>query len=242
MIFSEVSRKAYCNYFYLPPERTAKITPALDIDIIDSRRPYQDMRPQFNIGHGDPVVGTVARFQKYRRTEVLLKAIKLLVREFPSIKGLLVGRSSQMGESVIRPMEQLGLGGRVVLAGYRTEDYFDTVASMDIFVFLMAGSDGTGRALREAMVLAKPVVVANRGMLPEMVEDGISGIVVEDTPENLAEALARLIRDRDLRRKMGEAAREKARRDFCLDKQAEEVERFYERMLTLGKWSGDRDR
>jgi glycosyltransferase involved in cell wall biosynthesis len=240
--FSETWRATYADHFSFPTERTGKISPALDLDIIDARRPYRNMRPVFGIGEEDPVVGTVARFQRYRRTEVLLRAVKLLAGEVPNIKGLLVGRSSQMEESVIKPMNRLGLEGHVVLAGYRTEDYFDTVASMDIFVFLMAGSDGTGRALREAMALGKPVVVAKRGMLPEMVEDGVSGMVVEDTPEHLAGALVRLIRDRALRVGMGEAAREKARRDFRLGKQAEEVEDFYERMLTLGKRNGGRDR
>ncbi len=242
MTFSETSRKVYCDSYSFPVERTEKITPALDWNSIESRRPFRDMRRELGIGGTDPVVGIVARFQRYRRTEVLLRAIKLLAAEFPNIKGLLVGRSSQMKESVIKPMEQLGLGGHIVLAGYRTEDYFDTVASMDIFVFLVAGSDGTGRAMREAMALGKPVVVAKRGMLPEMVEDGVSGIVVEDTPQNLAEALGRLIRDEDLRRKMGEAARERSLRDFRLDRQAEEVEAFYERMLTIGKRNGGRHR
>ncbi len=240
--FSDASRATYVGHFSFPRERTGKISPALDLDTIDAWKPCRNMREVFGIGEGDPVVGTVARFQRYRRTEVLLKAVKLLTGEIPHIKGLLVGRSSQMEESVIKPMKHLGLGGHVVLAGYRTEDYFDTIASMDIFVFLMAGSDGTGRALREAMALGKPVVVAKRGMLPEMVEDGVSGIVVEDTPEHLAGALSRLILDRNLRVSMGEAARERARRNFRLDKQAEEIEAFYEKMLIMGKWNGGRNR
>jgi glycosyltransferase involved in cell wall biosynthesis len=242
LTFSVASRATYVEHFSFPAERTGRISPALDLGIIDGRRPYLNMRPVFGIGEGDPVVGTVARFQKYRRADVLLKAVKLLTGEIPAIKGLLVGRSSQMGESVIKPVKRLGLNEHVVLAGYRTEDYFDTVASMDVFVFLMAGSDGTGRALREAMALGKPVVVAKRGMLPEMVEDGVSGIVVEDTPEQLAGALARLIRDEGLRVGMGEAARERAWRDYTVGKQAEEVEGFYERMLRLGRRDGDRDR
>jgi glycosyltransferase involved in cell wall biosynthesis len=239
MTFSEASGAIYADHFSCPTERTGKISPALDFDIIDAQRPYRNMRPIFGIGEGDPVVGAVARFQRYRRTEVLLRAVKLLKGEIPNIRALLVGRSSQMEESVIKPMKRLGLERHIILAGYRTEDYFDTVASMDIFVFLMAGSDGTGRAMREAMALGKPVVAAKRGMLPEMVEDGISGIVVEDAPEHLAGALARLIRNRDLRLRMGKAAQEKARRDFKLGKQADEVEAFYERMLRLGKWNGE---
>ncbi len=239
--FSDASRATYMDHFSFPAERMGKISPALDLDIIDARRPYRNMREVFGIGEGDLVVGTVARFQRYRRTEVFLKAVKLLTGEVPKIKGLLVGRSSQMEESVIKPMKRLGLEGHIILAGYRTDDYFDTVASMDVFVFLMAGSDGTGRALREAMALGKPAVVAKRGMLPEMVDEGVSGIVVEDTPEHLAGAVARLIHDRNMRVRMGKAARRRARRSFRLDKQAEEIEAFYERMLIMGKWNGNRD-
>jgi len=148
----------------------------------------------------------------------------------------LVGRSSQMGKSVIQPMKRLGIEPWVVLGGYRRDDYIDTLACMDIFVFLMAGSDGTARALREAMAMGKPVIVAERGMLPELVENRISGLVVKDTPEALANATLQLLRRPELMKKMGEAAYQKAHREFRLDHQAEAVEKFYQQMITLGKW------
>jgi glycosyltransferase involved in cell wall biosynthesis len=141
-----------------------------------------------------------------------------------------------MEESVIQPMKRLGVEPWLVLGGYRTDDYLDTLACMDIFVFLMAGSDGTARALREAMAMGKPVIVADRGMLPELVEDGISGFVVKDTSELLAEAALQLLRHPEMRKAMGEAAREKAHREFRLDRQAEAVEKFYKEMISLGKW------
>ena len=146
------------------------------------------MRALFGIRPDEIIIGMIARFQKYRRTEVFLEAVQIIVKEFPNIKVLLVGRSSQMEKSVIQPMKQLGIEPWVVLGGYRTDDYIDTLACMDIFVFLMAGSDGTARALREAMAMGKPAIVADRGMLPELVEHGISGLVVKDTPEELANA------------------------------------------------------
>jgi glycosyltransferase involved in cell wall biosynthesis len=178
----------------------------------------------------------VARFQKYRRTEVFLEALQSIIKEYPKVKLLLVGRSSQMNESVVNPMKRLGLESWVVLGGYRTEDYIDTLACMDIFVFLMAGSDGAARALREAMAMGKPAIVANRGMLPELVEHGISGLVVKDTPEGLASATLQLLRHPQLRAAMGKAAYQRAHEEFRMDKQAEEVERFYEEVLRLGKW------
>jgi glycosyltransferase involved in cell wall biosynthesis len=107
---------------------------------------------------------------------------------------------------------------------------------MDIFVFLMAGSDGTARALREAMAMGKPVIVANRGMLPELVEDGVSGLVVNDTPEGLSKAAMQMLRHPELRMAMGKAAYQKAHQDFQLDRQVEAVERFYQEVVQLGKW------
>ena len=234
--FSERAKREDETNFGFPQERVARIVPALELDRFNPKRQFKHMRTVFGIGPNEIVIGMVARFQKYRRTEVFLEAVRIIVKEFPNIKVLLVGRSSQMEESVIKPMKRLGVEKWVVLGGYRTDDYVDTLASMNIFVFLMAGSDGTARALREAMAMGKPVVVADRGMLSELVEHGISGLVVKDTPEELAKATLHLLRHRTSRVKMGWAARQKAYQEFRLDHQAEAVERFYQEMISLGKW------
>src|SRR4030043_317698 len=233
--FSERARREDAEHFGLPLERVAKILPALDLDRYNLRREYKDMRTLLGIGPEKVVIGMIARYQKYRRTAVFLEATKNIVKDFPNIKVLLVGRSSQMEESVVKPMRQLGVEEWVTLAGYQTTDYFDTLACMDIFVFLMAGSDGTARALREAMAMGKPVIAANRGMLPELVEDGVSGLVVNDTPEELAHAVLYLLHHPERREALGKAAYQKAHRDFPLDRQVEAVETFYQKMIHLGK-------
>ena len=233
--FSERARKEDAEHFGLPLERVAKILPALDLDRYEPRREYKDMRTFFGIGPEKVVIGMIARYQKYRRTAVFLEATKSIAKDFPNIKVLLVGRSSQMEESVVKPMRQLGVEEWVTLAGYRTTDYLDTLACMDIFVFLMAGSDGTARALREAMAMGKPVIAANRGMLPELVENGVSGLVVNDTPEELAGAVLDLLHHPERREAFGKAAYQKAHRDFQLNRQVEAVEKFYQEMIQMGK-------
>jgi len=233
--FSERARREDVEHFRLPLERVAKILPALDLDRYDPRRGYKDMRTLFGIGPEKVVIGMIARYQKYRRTAVFLEAIKTIAKDFPNIKVLLVGRSGQMEESVVKPMRQLGVEEWVTLAGYRTTDYLDTLACMDIFVFLMAGSDGTARALREAMAMGKPVIAANRGMLPELVEDGVSGLVVNDTPEELVHAVLSLLHHPERKEALGKAAYQKAHRDFALNRQVEAVEKFYQEMIQLGK-------
>lgn len=234
--FSERARREDARQFGLPIERVVKVFPALDLTRYDPQKRYKDMRAYFGIGSGEIVVGMIARFQKYRRTAVFLEGIKTIARDFPNFRVLLVGRSSQMEQSVIQPMKRLGIERWVILGGYRTEDYLDTLACMDIFVFLMAGSDGTARALREAMAMGKPVIVANRGMLPELVENGRSGLVVNDTPEALARAVLQLLLHPEMREALGKAAYQKAHQDFQLDRQVEAVENFYQEMIKLGKW------
>jgi len=234
--YSEKGKRQGVNHFRIPLERVCSVRPAVDLCRFDPAQRFKEMKTVFGIGADSIVIGMVARFQKYRRTEVFLEALQIVVREFPKVKLLLVGRSSQMEESVIQPIKRLGLDPWVVLAGYQTDYYTDTLACMDLFVFLMAGSDGTARALREAMAMGKPVIVADRGMLPELVENGISGQVVKDTPQELARAVLQLLRNPGLREGMGRAAFEKARRDFRPERQTEEVESFYREMISLGKW------
>ncbi|HVP76345.1 MAG TPA: glycosyltransferase family 4 protein [Thermodesulfobacteriota bacterium] len=232
--FSERARRDDSEHFGLPLERVQKVSPALDLGQYDPRAKFKDMKPSFGIEPREIVIGMIARYQKYRRTAVFLEAVKTIVKEFPNVKILLVGRSGQIEQSVIQPMRQLGVKKWVVLGGYQTKDYLATLACMDIFVFLMAGSDGTARALREAMAMGKPVIVANRGMLPELVEDGISGLVVNDTAEELARAALRLLQRPELREALGKAAYQRAHQNFQLDRQVEAVESFYQAMMKLG--------
>jgi glycosyltransferase involved in cell wall biosynthesis len=236
IVFSEKQRREDMAHFGFPPERVALINPALALDRYDPRKEFKEMRTDFGIGPDEVIVGMIARYQKYRRTEVMLEALRQIVQVFPKVKLLLVGRSSQFEESVIRPMKRLGVEPWVVLGGYQTTHYLDTLASMDIFVFLMAGSDGTARALREAMAMGKPSVVGDRGILPDLVEDGVSGLVVKDTAEGLAGAVLDLLHHPEKREAMGQAAYRRAHERFRLDRQAEAVEIFYQEMIRLGRW------
>jgi len=177
------------------------------------------------------VVGIVARVQRHRRFEVLLQALSRVVKELPRLKALLIGRGTHIEEVAVKPVRELGLANTVILTGYHLEGYRELLAALDVKIFLVPGSDGSCRAVREAMAMGKPVIAANRGMLPELVEDGVSGLVVDDTPELLAQAIVRLAKDVPLRRKMGEAARQRICREYSLDLQLEKVEAVYRQAL-----------
>ncbi len=233
--FSQRSLALLRERFGFPLNRMVITNPALDLNLPDFHRPYKDMRPVFGLPEDAFVVGNVARFQKYRGTDRLIEAVHLLRDSLPTLRLLLVGRSGEIKESVEAPIRKFHVEDRVILAGYRMDDYFDTLASLDCFVFLTPGSDGTARALREAMALGLPVIVAKRGMLPELVGAGKAGLIVEDTPENLAGAISRLAKNPEERASLGQEAKDFALRIFRLDQQARVVESFYQKILTLHK-------
>jgi glycosyltransferase involved in cell wall biosynthesis len=231
--FSEHGRRHLIERLGFRSDQIRKASTAIDCRKFGGDGRYKNMRPVFGIPDNVPVIGIVARFQRYRRTDVLLEAMALLVKHVPDVRLLLVGHSSQMKTSVIEPIRRLGIASNVILTGYRRidHDYIDTMASMDIFVLLTPGSDGTARAVREALALGKPVVVTKRGILPELVENGVTGFVVDETPADLFRALLFLLRDDDVRRRMGSAARRAAVEKFSLERQAEQVEHFYAEIL-----------
>jgi glycosyltransferase involved in cell wall biosynthesis len=230
--FSRRSMNLLRERFSFPLAQMVVANPALDLNHPDFHRTYQNMRPAFNLTEDTFVVGNVARFQKYRGTERLIEAVHLLRDKLPNLRLLLVGRSGEIKKSVEAPVSRFHLENRVILAGYRMEDYFDTLAAMDCFVFLTPGSDGTARALREAMVMGLPVIVAKRGMLPELVKDGAAGMVVDDTPENLSQAILQMALETEKRKNLGKKAKVHATMEFKLDRQALVVESFYKKILT----------
>ncbi|KPK65534.1 MAG: hypothetical protein AMK73_02750 [Planctomycetes bacterium SM23_32] len=71
--------------------------------------------------------------------------------------------------------------------------------------------------------MGNPLIVAQRGVLPDIVRDGETGIVVTDTAANVADALVSLAQDGERRREWGRAARERMCRHFTLERQAEAV-------------------
>ena len=224
---SDASRNAIITTFGLPEDRISTICPGVDCSRFNPLIDGSSVRLRYAIGSADPVLGIVARVQKHRRFDVFIKALQYALGEIPELKALVIGRGTHIEEIAIQPVRNLGLEDHFIFTGYELEGYPELLAALDFKLFLVPGSDGSCRAVREAMAMGKPVIVAKRGMLPELVEDGISGMVVDDTPENLAQAIVTLARDVPLRKKMGEAARKRIVSDFSLTVQLEKVEAVY---------------
>jgi GT2 family glycosyltransferase len=191
-------------------------------------------RASLGIGEEETVVGIVARVQRHRRFEVLFQGFQGALRVRPDLRLLIVGRGTHFDEVAREPIEGLGIRDRVVLAGYRGDDYPDVLSCFDMKVFLVPGTDGSCRAVRQAMASGIPVIASRRGMLPEILEEG-TGFLIEDTAEGLTEAILRLACDDVLRQRLSSGARRVAERRFDPAVQVRKIEAVYGEALEVAR-------
>jgi len=210
------------------------ISGAIDLQRFDPDRPLPEMRPRLELAPADYVVGIVARVQWHRRFHVLIEAAATAMRALPDFRLVIIGRGTDFDRILTRPARQAGIDRIARFPGYLTgDDYAGCLHALDAKLFLVPGSDGSCRAVREAMAMGLPVIAASRGMLPEIVTQGVTGRIIRDTPESLAKAIIEL-HDPLLRARMAAAARDHARQEFDIRAQAARIERIYERLLGQG--------
>jgi glycosyltransferase involved in cell wall biosynthesis len=184
-------------------ERTVVIRNAVRLD-----RP-----PRARDDRARPLLVAVGRLKAPKDFVTLVRALGLL--RPGSFDALIVGEGPDrpMLEDEVR---RLGLEDRVRFAGER-HDVPDLLAAADAFV-LSSFSEGLPVSVLEAMAAKLPVVASRVGGMPEVVLDGVTGLLVEPgDPEKLAAALDRIVADRDLRRSLGIAGRSFAESHFDPD-------------------------
>jgi glycosyltransferase involved in cell wall biosynthesis len=190
-------------------------------------------RRALGFADGDFVAGIVARVQPQRRFDLLLDAAEIVARAHPRFRLVVIGRGSKLEAVAREPARRRGLLDRVVFfPGYfEGADYVDVLRALDVKLFLVPGTDGSARAVREALACGLPVVCTRRGILPELVRDGVTGRVLDETPAAFADALVALVNEPEARRRMGEAARKDAEARFSLARQVETVAESYRALL-----------
>ncbi|MFH1783743.1 MAG: glycosyltransferase family 4 protein [bacterium] len=182
-----------------------------------------------NIPQGAPVIGTVTRLDPVKGNQYLISSLSEVVKFFPALKVIIVGGGSEK-EKLKRYAIELGLSGNVVFIGL-CDDIRPVVSTFDVFV-LSSVNEGMGRCLLEAQALGIPVVATNVGGIPEVVRDGLTGILVPARdPKAMAEAIIKLLKDKSLREKMSEAARKWVGYRFNIESMVEKISDLYQELI-----------
>jgi len=212
----------------LPEEKVVVVRNGLDLDEFDARARGGPAAPLPARGSG-PLVGTVARLEKQKGLEYLLRGFALLPPELDQAHLWVVGGGPLEGD-LRRLSERLGLGERVRFLGVR-HDVPALMREFDLFV-LPSLWEGLPNAVLEAMAAGRAVVATAVHGTPEAVAQGETGLLVPPRdPQALAGAMARLLKDDSLRGSMGRAGRERVAREFGMDRMVRETEEVYRRAL-----------
>ncbi len=178
---------------------------------IDQRRFEQTIdrnmkKKELGIPEGSPVIGVISRIEKVKGISYLLQAMPDIVKEFPTLKLLIVGDGSER-ENLQLECRQLGIQENVVFTGIRN-DVHQILQVLDIFV-LPSISEGLPMGLLEAMAAECPVVASNVGGIPGVVGYEENALLVHPgQPKELASTVIFLLKDEQKRKNMASQLKE----------------------------------
>jgi sugar transferase (PEP-CTERM/EpsH1 system associated) len=227
----EMARQAEIERARVSPDKVVTIYNGVDTNefaALAARAAVRGRRA-FGIPAGAPLVGAVGRLHRQKGFADLITALAQVREHLPAVWLLLVGDGDLRGDLEAHA-QALGLSEVVAFAGLRT-DIPEILAGLDLFA-LPSLWEGLPNVVLEAMAAGLPVAATAVGGTPEVVVDGITGILIPpQDPEVLAQAITRLLRDPGLRYRMGQAGRERVAQRFTVERMVEQTERLYERLL-----------
>jgi len=211
------------------PEKVAVVHTAGPEPVAVSPEQKRRFRAQLGCHQEDLLVLTVARLSREKGIEDLVAAARLLASRWPNLKVLILG-DGPLRESLQTLIRVSGLQGRFLLAGWR-DDVHVAMAACDVFC-LPSRMEGLPNALLEAMAAGCPIVATAVGGVPEIVQDGATGLLVRPgQPGQLAGSISQLLSDKRLRSRLGRDARCASRR-YPVEAAADAYACLYEDILT----------
>jgi len=227
---SESLRRFFLGTRLLRSEITAVIPNGVDTARF-SRAPDRSLRAAFGASDNDFLVGAIGNVRPAKGYDVLLRAAALLKTRSVNYRFVVVGEAdSALGLRLLSLREDLGLTDSVSFPGY-LRDVTPALNAFDVYA-ITSQSEGFSISTVEAMAAGLPVVATRCGGPEEIVDDGITGILVDNgSPEAVAAAIESLRMNPRRRRELGDAARAAVRRRFSLDAHLHAYEALYEKCL-----------
>jgi glycosyltransferase involved in cell wall biosynthesis len=183
-------------------------------------------RAELGLDENTMAVGLVGRLHHLKGADYFIEAIPRVLASKPDVKFILIGAGPEE-QSLKALAEERGIAGRVRFAGYR-RDARRLMPAFDVIV-LPSRDEAQSISLLEAMACRRPVVAAKVGGVPEVVDDGITGLLYPaGNVQALAEAILTLLNDGARRKAMGEAGRQRVADRFSRQSMLRETVALYE--------------
>ena len=220
-------------------DRIATVHEGIDVEHV-AAAPAVNVHEAFWLPSRAPVVGNVAALVAHKGQRYLIDAAHLVVREVPDARFLILGEG-ELREHLQHQVREHHLEKHVLLPGFRT-DVFGCLKSFDLFV-MSSVTEGLGTSLLDAMACSRAIVATTAGGIPEIVEDGVNGLLVAPRDAAaMARAIVALLGDEPRRRAMGEAGYARLGERFTVDRMVEQTASVYARVAGRGHAAGTENR
>ena len=216
-------------------KRDAIIIPhGVGLDDFNPDKYSNEIRKNFGISNDEIMVLSLQRFRKTKRVEYLINAIPGVIKKNQNVKFVIVGDGPEEGR-LEKLVKRLNIEDKVIFTGFVPHGgkLSAIVASCDIFAF-HSTYESFGIVLVEAMASGKPVISTDVGAIPEIVDNGKTGIIIPPRDSKaFADAILKLVGNKNLRIKMGIEGRKKAEEEYDWDRIVERYEGIYESLTSL---------
>ncbi len=212
---------------------------AIDVEEFQSRvtNDAELIRKELGIKEGSPLIGVVGNFQEWKGQMTVVRAVDILRTKYPNLICLLIGdvsnskKDREYFEKVKKEINKKDLGKNIITTGYR-EDVPNLINSLDIMVHTSIEPEPFGRVLIEGMCLGKPVIATNMGGACEIIENGVSGILLSPSdPGALSDKIGHLLDHADFRQEIGKDALKRTKERFGLEKFSTEINSLYDEIF-----------
>ncbi len=221
---------------HLPcPDKLSVVYNGIEVNEYDPTMDGAWFRKQYGIPQEVPVVGMVGRLRPWKGQDRFLRVLAQVREIVPAVRGVVVGGNpfaipNDYPQQLRNLTTELGLEGRVVFTD-QLKDVRPALAAMDIFMH-PGDPEPFGLVNIEAMAMAKPVVAFAHGALPEIVIDGVTGLLVPAVDEvSMVQAVLNLLQDPARGRRLGIAGRKRVQDCFTAAQMVREVSTILERIL-----------
>ena len=232
---SEKTRLHYLQSGGLPPDKVITLYNGVNISrfkIMDATQTAK-LKQELHLPLNSKIIITVAVLREPKGIQFMIRALPAILEQCPDVHYLIVG-DGEHGAALTDLVTALAIKNHVTFAGHRT-DIPDLLACCDIFV-LPTLKDALPTVLIEALAAGRPIVASNVGGVPEIIENGVNGLLVSPgDPSKLAEACQKLLRDNELCRQIVKAGSATVRQRFNIDSQIQHLSRMYEELTSHAK-------
>jgi glycosyltransferase involved in cell wall biosynthesis len=218
--------------------RTPKISivyPPVDLENFDFNIDAGEKKKEFNMCSHGLSFGIIGNLYEEKGQKIVLQAAVEVLKVFPHCRIFIIGDdpdgNDQYKKELAAYANQLGIGSNVIFTGFR-RDIPELIQLLDSVVHASLFPEPFGKVIIEGMAMKKPVIATRSDGTTEIIDDGVNGFLIPPNDHKvLAQKLICVLRDENLRRKLGEAAFLKVKNYFTIEKHIKEVEKTYEGIL-----------